>query len=75
MLVCEICNEIEGLPPQLALHIIGVKLLSVEGRVMSRHLSQVMDRILDTEVEGDVNHVAEEAAFRAMSRGRHDSEE
>ena len=73
--MCEICNEIEGLPPQLALRIIGARMLAGNGRPMSRHLSQVVDRILGTEVEDDVSHAAEEAAFRAMSGRRHDPEE
>ena len=71
--MCEICSKIKGLPPKTALQIIAAKMMVGAGRPMDPHLSKVMDRLLGTFVEEEVDEEQEQAAFRAMSSRRHPS--
>jgi hypothetical protein len=57
----------------MALQVIGSKMMVGSGRPMSRHLSQVIDRLLGTEVEADVDREKEEEAFSAMANKEDDA--
>lgn len=71
--MCEICHQIEGLRPKQALQVIGAKMMVGSGRPMSRHLSQVIDRLLGTDVEEEIDRDKEKAAFSAMASRRDDA--
>lgn len=71
--MCEICHQIKGLGPKMALRVIGEKMMVGSGRPMSRHLSQVIDRLLGTDVEEEVDSEKEKAAFSAMASRRDDA--
>jgi hypothetical protein len=61
--MCEVCDEIKGLRPELALKIIATKML-VGSR--NSHLSKVIDSLLGTSVEEEIDEEQEKTAFSAM---------
>lgn len=60
--MCRVCEQVKDLSPQAALQAIG------KAGKMTPHLSKLLDRVLGTQVETEVDSAREAEAFRAMKR-------
>ncbi len=61
--MCTVCDQVKDIPTDKALSLIAAK---VDQIGLTTHLSKLMDKVLDTQVESTVDVAAEAKAFRAM---------
>lgn len=62
--MCSVCEKVKGMDVTSALNEVS---RATAKRSMSPHLSALVDRILGTSAEAEVDHDAEQAAFDGMN--------
>lgn len=61
--MCGVCEQVKSMSQKSALNAISEE---VSRRGMTKHLSTLMDRVLGTQVEEEIDTKREGRAFRAM---------